>query len=1142
MSIMGQGPVKLLCKQPNGASPFLLQLKNVYFIPDCTVNLVSTFQLSLDSIAFDSEVPCLKEFRSTEALCSISQINRHYTLNVIPSSKLEFMEHMSPNQDIYLILSPLEHTLLLWHRRLGHASLGKIRQAARTTEGIDLNIHAIKRLPFCEACAFGKSQKIISRGTQERTDRPGQKLHMDLVGPITPVGIGNVRWFLASADDYCRWRRVETLKHKGDAEEALQGMVNWAETQWNTKVQAIRLDGGREYGFTRLDRWAKDRGTKIETTESYTPHQNGVAERSIGLICRMARTMILDSGLPLYLWPEAINMAIEILNRLPTDALAGKVPYTLQDKQKRAPQMDFLRRFGQACIVHLPEETRVKSAKFSTRGQKGFIVGYKGTTIYRVWIPTGYGFGKVIESSSIRFDSTDLYENEAQKLQEDGVLNFNDGYSLELSNGRASLSTSSELGGERTSDSDVEDEELFFDRNTGEKSHTHTEQPEFHEEPLRAAELNGSLMHGIDNESRAMIPNEPRADSEIDSEPGATKEPSADSGIDSEPRAMNSNGNAERIDPVRDLQIASGSNGQSIDPRNRHAPRPRRTLRPTFKVQENQLITEILQQSIDPRNRHALMVLLTQCTEDADPEEPKTLQEALSSPNRTQWLSAIHAEVRSLQAKGVYRLVDRTLKMKVLGSKWVFKVKRDQDGNIIKFKARYVVKGFMQRFGVDYTDTYANVADIDTIRLLLAMACFYDWECDTVDIVTAFLNGDLEEEVYMDQIEGFEEGLAGKKVCMLLKSIYGLKQAPRTWQQSFYKHLRKLGFTQLRTDSAVFIRRSNGTPVIILIHVDDMAIMSPSRDLVDKFKRQLAEKFEIEDNGPISSFLGLKITRNRTARTLTLSQKIYIESLVKEFLHGESVNSKPTPLEPNQRLEPNQDAVDEKLRTEYQQLVGSLMWLALRTRLDIAYHVSILSRFLQNPSRSHWGAAKRVLRYLYGTKHFVITYSGWNSAENKPELGLQAFSDASFAMVQSKHSQSGFVCFAAGGPIAWYSSKQPIITLSSTEAEYVGLVTAARSVLSMSNLLLELGYHEKDRIPFRICGDNINALNAADNSGAIRSIKHLELRWRWLQQETAANRIKLEYVSGQEHPADGLTKSLTKPKHEEFVKLLGFRT
>jgi hypothetical protein len=376
---------------------------------------------------------------------------------------------------------------------------------------------------------------------------------------------------------------------------------------------------------------------------------------------------------------------------------------------------------------------------------------------------------------------------------------------------------------------------------------------------------------------------------------------------------------------------------------------------------------------------------------------------------------------------------------------------------------------------------------------------------------------------------------------MLLKSIYGLKQAPRTWQQSFYKHLRKLGFTQLRTDSAVFIRRTNGIPVIIMIYVDDMVIMSPSRDLVDEFKRQLAEKFEIEDNGPISSFLGLKVTRDRTARTLKLSQKTYIESVVKEFLHGESVNSKPTPLEANQRLEPNLDPVDEKLQTEYQQLVGSLMWLAMRTRLDIAYHVSTLSRFLQNPSRSHWGAAKRVLRYLHGTKHSVITYrSSWNLTKNNPEveLGLQAFSDASFAMVQSKHSQSGFVCFAAGGPIAWYSSKQPIITLSSTEAEYVGLVTAARSVLSMSNLLLELGYHGKDRI----CGDNINAFNAADNSGAIRSIKHLELRWRWLQQETAANRIKLKYVSGQEHPADGLTKSLTKPKHEQFVKLLGFRT
>ena len=234
-------------------------------------------------------------------------------------------------------------------------------------------------------------------------------------------------------------------------------------------------------------------------------------------------------------------------------------------------------------------------------------------------MPTSYGFGKVIESLSIMFDSTDLYENEAQKLQEDGVLDFNDGYSLKLSNGRATLSISSELGGERTSDSDADDEddvelfpnrntdgELLSTRNTDERSHTHTDQSEFHEEPLRAVEPQGSLMHRTDSrsgtaipctdsESGAVILREPRADSEIDSEPGATKEPSADSEIDSEPRATNSNGNAERMDPERDLQIASGLNRQqSMNPRNRSSLRPGRILRPTFKVRENQLITEIL--------------------------------------------------------------------------------------------------------------------------------------------------------------------------------------------------------------------------------------------------------------------------------------------------------------------------------------------------------------------------------------------------------------------------------------------------------------------------------------------------------------------------------------------------------------------
>jgi len=160
MRIIGQGSVKLLCKQPNRVSPFLLQLDDVYFIPECTVNLVSTSQLSKDRIAFDSEVPCLKAFGLTEALCSISQINCHYVLNTTPKPETAFMESIDL---IYLILSPLEHSLLLWHRRLGHASLGKIRQAIKTTQGIDLNIPTIKKLPFCEACAFGKSQKNISQ-------------------------------------------------------------------------------------------------------------------------------------------------------------------------------------------------------------------------------------------------------------------------------------------------------------------------------------------------------------------------------------------------------------------------------------------------------------------------------------------------------------------------------------------------------------------------------------------------------------------------------------------------------------------------------------------------------------------------------------------------------------------------------------------------------------------------------------------------------------------------------------------------------------------------------------------------------------------------------------------------------------------
>ena len=241
MRIIGQGTVRLLCKRPNGASPFPLKLKDVYFIPNCTINLVSAFQLSTDSIAFDSEVPCLKAFGSMETLCMVTQTNCHYALDAIPRSKSAFMEQMISN-DNYLILDPLQHSLLLWHRRLGHASLRTIRRAVKTSRGIKLTIPSqIKKLPFCEACALGKSQKTISRNPQERASRPGQKLHFDLAGPITPIGIGKVRWFLVMADDYCHWRKIKTLKEKGDAEETFHNMVNWAEAQWNIKTQAYDL-------------------------------------------------------------------------------------------------------------------------------------------------------------------------------------------------------------------------------------------------------------------------------------------------------------------------------------------------------------------------------------------------------------------------------------------------------------------------------------------------------------------------------------------------------------------------------------------------------------------------------------------------------------------------------------------------------------------------------------------------------------------------------------------------------------------------------------------------------------------------------------------------------------------------------------
>ncbi|GKA17452.1 zinc finger, CCHC-type containing protein [Tanacetum coccineum] len=339
-------------------------------------------------------------------------------------------------------------------------------------------------------------------------------------------------------------------------------------------------------------------------------------------------------------------------------------------------------------------------------------------------------------------------------------------------------------------------------------------------------------------------------------------------------------------------------------------------------------------------------------------EDPRTYNEAMQSRDSAFWKEAIDDEIGSIMENNTWILSDLPPGCKPLGCKWIFKRKMKVDGTIDKFKARLVIQGFRQKEGIDYFDTYAPVARITTIRLLLALAAIHNLVIHQMDVKTTFLNGDLDEEVYMKQPEGFVMPGNEHKVCKLVKSLYGLKQAPKQWHQKFDEVVLSSGFLLNQSDKCVYSKfNRSGEGVIICLYVDDMLIFGTDQNQVDKTKKFLSSKFSMKDMGEADVILGIKIKREN--KGIVTTQSYYIEKILKKF-NREDCSPVSTPMDPVKKLKPNTGKPVDQL--EYSRAIGCLMYAMSSTRPDIAYAVGRLSRFTSNPSRQHWQAIIRTSR------------------------------------------------------------------------------------------------------------------------------------------------------------------------------------
>ncbi|GBN24025.1 Retrovirus-related Pol polyprotein from transposon RE1 [Araneus ventricosus] len=413
-------------------------------------------------------------------------------------------------------------------------------------------------------------------------------------------------------------------------------------------------------------------------------------------------------------------------------------------------------------------------------------------------------------------------------------------------------------------------------------------------------------------------------------------------------------------------------------------------------------------------------------------EIPKDYFEARSNPNWRNWKTAMEDEIKSLNKHKIWELVDKPDNNKIVKSKWVYTIK---DSKTPKFKARLVATGFNQVKNVDYLESYSPVVNIDTFRLLIALAAKLNLAVNFFDVKTAYLHSDLEEEVYMTTPPGYEMETEGK-VYKLKKSIYGLPQSGGNWYFKLKSELERIGLKEIASDNCVFVLINKNEFLVLRIYVDDIALFSNDIVLSNNVIRKLKTIFELKETTDCEKFLGIEVRRNENG--FSLSQVEYINFLLEKY-NMSLCNSVKTPMSKNE--DKFFDSGNKFVNvTEFQTLIGELLYLANRTRPYIYFAVTYLSQFCQKPEQKHLKLAKKILRYLKGTKEKTLVYSN--------KFGcINASSDASWGNAENGKSFSGSVLMLGDSLVAWKCNKQRSVCLSICEAELCDLAETAKNVL-----------------------------------------------------------------------------------------------
>ncbi|CAL9003639.1 unnamed protein product [Prunus brigantina] len=508
-------------------------------------------------------------------------------------------------------------------------------------------------------------------------------------------------------------------------------------------------------------------------------------------------------------------------------------------------------------------------------------------------------------------------------------------------------------------------------------------------------------------------------------------------------------------------------------------------------------------------------------------DDPTSYCEAVKSEK---WKQAMDREIEAIEKNNTWELIDLPSRGKVIGVKWIFKIKLNENGEVDKYKARLVAKGYCQQYGVDYSEVFAPVARMDTIRVVISITAQRSWKIYQLDVKAAFLHGEINEEVFVEQPLGYVQKGSEGKVYRLKKALYGLKQAPRAWYSRIEAYFIKEGFSKCPFEHTLFIKTAKaGKILIVCLYVDDLIFTGNDEVMFEQFKRSMMLEFDMTDLGNMRYFLGIEVIQKPNG--IFMCQRKYAQEVLDRFNMGQC-NSVHNPMVPGFKL--TRDEGGAKVdNTLYKQMVGSLMYLTA-TRPDLMYTVSLIRRYMEHPTETHLLAAKRILRYVKGTIDFGVFYKKGGDGE------LIGYTDSDYAGDQDdRKSTSGYVFMMNSGAVSWSSKKQPVVTLSTTEAEFIAAASSTGQVVWLRRILSCLNLRQIG--PTVVYCDNVSTIKLSKNPVMHGRSKHIDVRFHFLRNLVKDEVVELLQCSTQEQVADVMTKPLKLEVFQKLRDLMGVR-